>query len=144
MCTQNLNSVGEQFMQSVCEVGWQISSVHPENRAGDEATVSVRCAVCTEVSVQRSGECSVLVMFFSFSPLMYRLKVCLEPLYMLRSCVACMETTAMLTGTTTGQRANECLKQKKTLGRKEGGWEWERGKNVSVHCGGWTPLFISQ
>lgn len=100
-------------------MGWQISSVHPENRAGDEATVSVRCAVCTEVSVQRSGECSVLVMFFSFSPLMYRLKVCLEPLYMLRSCVACMETTAMLTGTTTGQRANECLKQKKNP-REEG------------------------
>lgn len=72
-------------------MGRQISSVHPENRTGDVATVSVRCAVCTEVSVQRSGECSVLVMF-SFSPLMYRLKVCLEPFYMLRSRVACMET----------------------------------------------------
>lgn len=35
-------------------MGRQISSVHPEHRTGDVATVSVRCAVCTEVSVQRS------------------------------------------------------------------------------------------
>lgn len=39
----------------------------------------------------------------------------------------------------TGEQANECLKQKQgEEGRKEGGRGWERGKTLSMHCGGRT------
>lgn len=45
----------------------------------------------------------------------------------------------LLTGATTCEQANECLKQKLgEEGRRAGTVEGE--KNVSMHCGGWTGL----
>lgn len=109
------------------------------------------CAVCCmyrDECVPFCGECSVLawcfwLVFFLLAPLVYRLEVCLN----LCTCWG-VSPVWKLNAWDANWRYHRpaskwMFKTKKNLGRKEGGWERERGKSVSVHCGGWTPLFNS-
>lgn len=111
------------------------------------------CAVCCmyrDECVTFWGVCSVpawCFWFFLFFLLAYvQTWGVFEPLYRLRLCVACMKLNTWVANWRYYRQASKWMFKQKNLGRKEGrrvGWNGRGKESVSVHCGGWTPLFSS-